>query len=43
MFSRFFVDPLIKTEAAERELKAIDSEFQESENEDFSRIDELFF
>jgi secreted Zn-dependent insulinase-like peptidase len=27
MFSRFFIDPLIKQDAVARELKAIDSEF----------------
>jgi len=41
MFSQFFVSPLLRPEAMERELNAIESEFQLSKNDDGCRLQEL--
>ena len=41
MFSQFFVSPLLRPEAMERELNAIESEFQLSKNDDGCRFQEL--
>ena len=41
MFSRFFVNPLLRPEAMERELNAIESEFQLSKNDDGCRFQQL--
>ena len=41
MFSQFFVSPLLKEEAAGRELNSIESEFQLSKNTDGCRLQQL--
>lgn len=41
MFAQFFVSPLLRPEAMERELNAIESEFQLSKNNDGCRLQEL--
>ena len=41
MFSGFFIEPLMKENSVERELKAIESEFQLVKNNDHCRIQQL--
>ena len=42
MFAQFFISPLMLAEAADRELKNVDSEFNQSRNSDSSRLQQLF-
>lgn len=42
MLAQFFVAPLLKTDSADRELDAIDSEFRLTQNSDSSRVAQLF-
>ena len=41
MFAQFFIHPLLSEGAVERELNAVDSEFQLNKNSDASRIQQL--
>jgi len=41
MFSQFFIHPLMKEDAVERELNSIESEFQLSKNSDQCRLQQL--
>ncbi|XP_050368323.1 nardilysin-like [Argentina anserina] len=40
-FSQFFVSPLVKTEAMEREVQAVDSEFNQALQNDACRLEQL--
>ena len=42
VFAQFFVEPLFQTGSVGRELKAIESEFAQSRQNDATRLDELF-
>lgn len=42
MFAQFFIAPLLKTDSAERELNAIESEFRLTQNSDSSRVEHVF-
>ena len=42
MLAQFFISPLMSSDAVERELKSIESEFQLSKNSDECRIQQLF-
>ena len=41
-FSQFFISPLMSPESMEREMKAVDSEFQNDINNDENRINQIF-
>lgn len=41
-FSQFFISPLMTCESMEREMEAVDSEFQNSINEDVYRINQIY-
>lgn len=41
-FAQFFVEPLMRIESMEREMEAVESEFQNSANDDAYRINQLF-
>ncbi|KAJ1445937.1 Metalloenzyme, LuxS/M16 peptidase-like protein [Pelagophyceae sp. CCMP2097] len=41
VFAQFFIDPLMRPDAVEREVQAIESEFRETIRQDCSRLDEL--
>ena len=41
MLAQFFIAPLLKTESAEREINAIESEFRKEENSDSNRVSEI--
>ena len=41
IWSQFFISPLIKPESAKREMKAVDSEHQNSLQKDDARVDEV--
>lgn len=43
MFAQFFVDPLLLPDAVDRELNAIESEFQLAKNSDSCRVQQLLF
>jgi len=42
MFAQFFINPLLKTESADREVNAIESEFRLTQNTDESRVAQVF-
>ncbi|CAE7255384.1 unnamed protein product [Symbiodinium sp. CCMP2592] len=42
MLAQFFIAPLLKTDSAERELNAIESEFRLTQNADDSRVEALY-
>ncbi|KAG4068575.1 hypothetical protein HA402_004916 [Bradysia odoriphaga] len=41
-FSQFFISPLMTTDSMEREMEAVDSEFQSNINEDVYRINQIY-
>ena len=43
MFAQFFIDPLLTPDAADREIKSINSEFELIKNSDYCRLEQLLF
>lgn len=41
MFAQFFVSPLLKRDAMERELRAVESEFNRAKNNDYVRLQQV--